>query len=117
MRQIDRKLSACSGNYDGKTVEFLCEQDGKLLLLTGRFVARITRGGERLEIHFTGRLEASDSPDTSYIFQVLQPHLRSLVPATRRSADADFFMEKPLNASTLVSRFPANRSVLTPICV
>jgi hypothetical protein len=82
--------------YDGKTVEFLCELGGRLMLLTGEFVLRTELGRERLEIHYTGRLSPGDPPLSDYAFKLSDPHMRSLAPARNSSADTDYLLEKPL---------------------
>lgn len=88
--------------YVGKTVEFLFEVNGRLLLLTGEFAA-ITGAAEAVCIHYTGRLHANDHPASEYLFQLTQAHLRSTRPATRPAARVDFLMEQPLIAYDCMS--------------
>ena len=83
-------------SYDGKNVEFLYDFGGRLLVLTGRFVARISAERERVAIHYSGRLHAEDLPWSDYHFELSAAHLRTVAPANRPGSQADFLMEQPL---------------------
>jgi hypothetical protein len=90
--------------YEGKTVEFIFDLDGKLVVLTGRFV---TCGGpefECIDILYAGRLDPRDPPYTHYVLHLSRAHLRSTVPARRPGATVDFLMEKPLAARQCARR-------------
>jgi hypothetical protein len=91
-----RTVSAEVKSYEGKTVEFLCELSGKLLLLTGEFVLRRENSRDYLEVHHTGRLSPSHLPLSDYVFEPSAPHVRSLIPARGSPTRPDYFMEKPL---------------------
>jgi hypothetical protein len=118
MKQIDvpGKLFRLQPNrycdtYEGKTVEFIYDLDGKLVLLIGRFMTRIRLGLECLDIHYTGRLDPHDKPQTSYVFQLSRAHLRSTVPADKPGSTVDFLMERPLLArECMKSAFEDERS-------
>ncbi len=88
--------------YDGKTVEFLYDQGGRLMLLSGQIAVLLKPKFETVEIHYTGRLDPQDPPYSSYVFRVSQAHLRSAVPAARQGTKVDLFMEKPLQAPARV---------------
>jgi hypothetical protein len=88
--------------YDGKTVEFLYDLGGKLLLLTGRFVADLTSDLRSLDIHYNGRLDPHDPPFSDYCFHLSEAHLRSTVPATKPGSQVDFLMETPLPARACI---------------
>lgn len=95
--KVFRSVSSCeSRKYDGKTVEFIFDLDGKLFLLSGRFVAHHGTGFETLELHYAGRLAPQDPPGATYVFRVSQAHLRSTAPAAKPGAKVDFLMDKPL---------------------
>jgi len=100
------KPTSRTQRYGGKSVEFLYDWNGQLLLLTGRFVARarVSDGGEHVDLHYTGRLDPHDQPATDYIFRLSSAHLRSTVRAIRPGAKADFVMEKPLLACDCITR-------------
>lgn len=82
--------------FDGKTVEFLFDQDQTLLLLTGRFVVQSGPNYERMDIHYTGRLDPFDPPHPCYVFQLSQAHLESTVRVNKPGSKVDFLMERPL---------------------
>jgi len=82
--------------YDGKTVEFMFDQERALLLLTGRFVLQSGPNYECMDIHYCGRLDPLDPPEASYVFQLSQAHLESTVPASKSGAKVDFLMERPV---------------------
>ena len=84
---------------DGKWVEFLFDLEGRLLLLTGKFVRRPGQATESMDILYTGRVAPIDPPASQYLFHLSKSHLRSTVPSTRMGSKADFVMEKPLLAS------------------
>jgi hypothetical protein len=84
--------------YDGKTVEFLYDLGGKLLLLTGRFMVRLANQLHQIEIQYTGRLHPHDPPCSDYRFQVSEPHLRSTVAATKPGSPVEFVIETPLRS-------------------
>jgi len=88
--------------YDGKTVEFLFDLDGRLVLLSGEFVTHVTHEFECVDIHYTGRLDPHDPPYAYYVFHVSRAHLRSLVAANRPGSKVDFLMERPLITSECV---------------
>jgi hypothetical protein len=88
--------------FDGKTVEFLFDREGKLQLLTGEFVVHATRGAQYVEVHYTGRLDPNDSPFSDYLFRLSPAHLRSAFATTRPGSQVDFLMEKPLLFTTCV---------------
>ena len=83
--------------YAGKTVEFIYDLGGKLLLLTGQLVVHNWPEFESVDIHYTDRLVPLDLPCTHYIFHLSQAHLRSVVPARKPGSRADFLMEKALS--------------------
>jgi len=82
-------------SFHGKRVEFLCELNGKLLLLAGQFILT-SEQGQHLEIHYTGRINPRDLPLSEYVFRLSATHLSSVVATKDPSARADYFMEKPL---------------------
>ena len=88
-------LGRAVSGYDGKTVEFLCELGGRLLLLIGQFTFKSSPDVGVLAIQYSGKLYFEDSPVSEYVFLPTQAHLRSTVPATRAGAKVDFLMEKP----------------------
>src|SRR5579864_208484 len=97
----------CEG-YDGKTVEFLYDFGGRLLVLTGKFVAEKVAQRERVAISYNGRLHPHDPPWNEYQFRLSAAHLRTVVPASRQGSQADFVMEQPLlpgDCLKLVSTF------------
>ncbi len=81
--------------FHGKRVEFLCDLNGKLLLLTGQFVLT-SEQSQHLEIHYTGRINPRDLPLSEYVFRLKATHLSSVVATKDPSARADYFMENPL---------------------
>ena len=85
-----------NGRISGKSVEFLCEVEGRLLLLTGRFFCLGNPDRESVVVRYTGRLGHRDAASSDYVFPVSSFHLRSTIPATRAGAFADFLMERPL---------------------
>jgi hypothetical protein len=89
--------------FPGKRVEFLCDLNGKLLLLTGTFVAPSEQSG-RPEIHYTGRIDPRDLPLSEYVFQLSATHLSSVVPTKDPSARAEYFMEKPLQLRSSLTK-------------
>ena len=98
-------LAKLSGKtcYQGKSVEFLCEANGRLLLLTGTFfTAPETRD---LEIHYTGRIQAHHLPLTQYVFRLSTAHLHAVVK-TKEGSGAEYFLERPI-------RLPANRRIIS----
>jgi len=82
-------------SFHGKRVEFLCDLNGKLLLLTGQFVLT-SEQSQHLEIHYTGRINPRDLPLSEYVFRLSATHLSSVVATKDPSARANYFMEKPL---------------------
>ncbi|HZR21503.1 MAG TPA: hypothetical protein VFE51_29750 [Verrucomicrobiae bacterium] len=90
--------------YDNKTVEFICEWDGTLLVLTGRFVVHVGPNYERVDIHYTGRLDSLDPPYANYVFHVSHPDLRSAVPARKPGSSANFLLDRPLWPSGCMQR-------------
>ena len=82
--------------YDNKTVEFICDSDGTLLVLTGRFVVHTGPKCEWVEIHYAGRLDPFDAPYGNYVFHVSDADLRSAVPAKKAGSPASFLLERPL---------------------
>jgi hypothetical protein len=82
--------------YGNKTVEFIYDSGGTLLLLTGQFVVQSRPEFEAVDIYYTGRLDPLDLPCTYYVFHLSQAHLRSTAPARRPGSRADFVMERPL---------------------
>src|SRR5579872_3607233 len=85
--------------FNGKTVEFLFDREGKLFLLKGEFVVHAARYAQRVDIHYAGRLDPHDPPYSEYLFRLSRAHLRSAVAATRPGSQVDFLMEKPLLAA------------------
>jgi hypothetical protein len=90
-----RPRPAGKESFHGKRVEFLCDLNGKLLLLTGKFVVP-SEQTRRMEIHYTGRIDPRDLPLSEYVFRLSATHLSSVVPTKDASARAEYFMEKPL---------------------
>ena len=88
-----------NGRISGKSVEFLCEVEGRLLLLTGHFLCLGNPGRESVVVRYTGRLGRIDGASSDYVFPVSSFHLRSTIPVTRAGAFADFHMETPLKFS------------------
>jgi hypothetical protein len=84
--------------YDGKTVEFIFDLDGKLVLLTGQFVTDVGPEFECVDVHYAGRLDPHDPPYAYYVFHLSRAHLRSTVPASKPGSKVDFLMERPLVA-------------------
>jgi hypothetical protein len=83
--------------YDGKTVEFILDLDGKLLLLTGRFITHAEPEFECVDIHYAGRIAPYDPPYGCYVFHLSKAHLRSTVATDQSGSNkADFLMERPL---------------------
>jgi hypothetical protein len=85
--------------YDGKTVEFICDSDGALLVLTGRFVVHIGPKYQCVDIHYAGRLDPLDPPYANYVFHVSDADLRSAIPARNLGSPANFLLERPLWSS------------------
>src|SRR5215813_2809799 len=88
--------NAVSAKYDGKTVEFIFDQQRALSLLIGRFVIQSGPDYESMDIYYTGRLDPFDPPHACYVFEVSQAHLESTVRANKPGAKVDFIMERPL---------------------
>jgi hypothetical protein len=88
--------------YEQKTVEFIYDLGGQLLLLTGQIVVNSSPKSECVNIHYTGRLDRHDLPCTDYVFHVSQAHLGSMVPARTPGSRADFLMERPLGSRVCV---------------
>src|SRR5216684_6991628 len=82
--------------YDSKTVEFIYDSDGTLLVLTGRFVVHIEPKYECVDIHYAGRLDPLDPPYANYVFHVSDADLRSAVPARKPGSSANFLLDRPL---------------------
>lgn len=96
-----------SDQFDGKTVEFICDLGGNLLLLTGQFAVRISQEFSGVDIHYSGRLDPLDPPHSHYVFHLSQAHLRSTIPARKPGSMVDYLMEKSLSRHERVN--PANR--------
>src|SRR6266481_1389974 len=92
--------------YDGRTVEFIFEQDRGLMLLTGRFVVERGPDYEYLDIHYTGRLDPFDPRHSCYIFQLSRAHLESTIRANKPARKVDFLMERPLDGGTFKNLGP-----------
>lgn len=88
--------NADSAMYDGKTVEFIFDQDRTLSLLTGRFVMQSGPDHESMDIYYIGRLNPFDPPRACYVFQLSRAHLESTIRANKPGAKVDFIMERPL---------------------
>ena len=88
--------------YERKTVEFIYDLGGKLLLLTGKIVVISSPEFEFVNIHYTGRLDRQDLACTDYVFHVSQAHLGSMVPARKPGSRADFLTERPLGSRVCV---------------
>jgi hypothetical protein len=101
--------------YDGKTVEFIFDLDGRLLLLTGQFVTYYGREFECVDIHYAGRLDPQDPPYAYYVFHLSRAHLRSTVAASKPGATVDFLMERPLVARGCVRGTFEDWKVPSPI--
>ena len=54
--------------YERKTVEFIYDLGGQLLLLTGQIVVNSSPEFECVNIQYTGRLDRHDLPCTDYVF-------------------------------------------------
>ena len=100
--------------YDGKMVEFIYDRDGKLMVLTGRFVTHLSAEFELVDIHYAGRLDPRDPPYVYYVFHISRGHLRSTAPAGRAGSRADFLMEKPLSVGDCVRGACEDWSVPAP---
>ena len=109
------ELNRNCGRYDGKSVEFIYDLDGNLLLLTGQFGVHITPEFGCLDIHYTGRLHPFDPPCSEYVFHLSQAHLKSTVAATKPGSKADFLMERPLLACECVKSDFADRIASAPL--
>ena len=83
--------------FHGKRVEFLCDLNGKLLLLSGTFVVSSDQS-QSPEIYYTGRLDPRDLPLSEYVFRLSTSHLDSVVPTKDPLARAEYFMEQPVQA-------------------
>ncbi len=95
--------------FHGKRVEFLCDLNGKLLLLSGNFVVSSDQSHSP-EIHYTGRLDPRDLPLSEYVFRLNTSHLDSVVPTKDRSARAEYFMEQPVQARLSLTKDFARRA-------
>jgi hypothetical protein len=105
------KPDRSSLNYDGKTVEFLYDLDGRLLLLTGHFVVRLR---PQPDIRYTGRLNPHDPPGSDYWFHLSEAHLRSTVPA-KPGSQVDYLMEKPLLARECAKLETWDQTATSPV--
>ena len=85
-----------NAKYDGKTVEFIFDQDRALSLLTGRFVVHSGPNHESMDIYYIGRLDPQDPPLACYVFQLSRAHLESTIRPNKPGAKVDFIMERPL---------------------